>query len=424
MALAVVMPQLGESIVEATVVRYLVTKGQSVTRGQPIAEVETDKATNEVPCPADGVIDAILVPEGKLVPVGTEILRLETGASTAEAQTPDLTPEVVSPPRAATNREASSRLPSSHLADRPRASNGSMRPASPAVRRLSRLHDVSLAAISGSGRNGRVTRADVLRVIEERERTKESGPVLARSSYRAPRYTPSPNDVIEPFSSRRSFIADHMIHSLGTSAHVAAVTEIDMSAVVRARDADKKRAPAVKLTFTAYVVAAIAKALGEHPRMNATVVDRSLVLRADKNIGVAVDTAEGLVVPVIKHADRLNVLGIAHALETLSEKARVGALTPDELSGGSFSLSNPGRDGNLFGISIIRQPEVGILRIGEVVKRALVRTIGGEDAIVIRPVMYAALSYDHRVIDGAVGNAFLHRIKSILESAEAGANQG
>ncbi|MBI4814990.1 MAG: 2-oxo acid dehydrogenase subunit E2 [Deltaproteobacteria bacterium] len=420
-ALAVVMPQLGESIVEATVVRFLVEKGQAVTRGQAIAEVETDKATNEVPAPADGTVDELLVPEGKTVPVGTEILRLATQDQTAPA------PSEARAPRPAEAIEAmappSTRLPSAHLADRPRAHDGSFRGASPAVRRLSRTHDVDLSKLSGSGRNGRITRADVLAAIENgaKPAAQTAAPVeLAKSSYRPPKHAPGPNDRVEPFSKRRSFIADHMVYSLATAAHVAAVVEIDMSRVARAKEADRSAAEkqGAKLTFTAYVVAAVARALEEHPRMNATVVDRSLVLRGDKNIGVAVDTPEGLIVPVLKHADRLNVVGIAHSLAALTEKARKGALTAEDLGGGTFTISNPGRDGNLFGISIIRQPEVGILRMGEVVKRPVVRELDGEEVIVIRPIMYAALSYDHRVIDGAVGNAFLHRVRALLESAE------
>ena len=166
-----------------------------------------------------------------------------------------------------------------------------------------------------------------------------------------------------------------------------------------------------------YVVQAVARALAEYPELNATVVDRSLVLRGERNIGVAVDTEAGLVVPVVRRADELGLLGLARAIEELSARAREGKLTADDISNGTFTLSNPGRDGNLFGISIIRQPEVGILRIGSIVKRPVVREVDGEDVVVVRPIMYAALSYDHRVIDGRTGNGFLARVAALLAGA-------
>jgi 2-oxoglutarate dehydrogenase E2 component (dihydrolipoamide succinyltransferase) len=192
-----------------------------------------------------------------------------------------------------------------------------------------------------------------------------------------------------------------------------------MSRVLRARAEAKARADALgtKLSVTAYVVHAIVRALGEHPELNGCVTDDAHVIRHEKNIGVAVDAPDGLVVPVIHRADERSLLGLARAIDALADKARRGALDAADVAGGSFTVSNPGRDGNLFGISIIRQPELAILRMGEVQKRAVVRTIDGEDAIVIRPIMYAALSYDHRVIDGAKGNAFLHRVRDLLETA-------
>jgi 2-oxoglutarate dehydrogenase E2 component (dihydrolipoamide succinyltransferase) len=236
--------------------------------------------------------------------------------------------------------------------------------------------------------------------------------------YRPPHVEAGPEDRLVPFSRRRTFIAEHMVYSLGTAAHVAAVVEIDLSNVLRSKTRDQPAASqsGIKLTVTAYAVAAVARALAEHPELNASVADGALVLRGARNIGVAVDTAEGLVVPVIRRADELGLFGIARAIDALSDKARKGTLSADDLSGGTFTISNPGRDGNLFGISIIRQPEVGILRMGTITKRPVVREVDGEDAIVIRPIMFAALSYDHRVIDGRTGNAFLHRVKELLET--------
>jgi 2-oxoglutarate dehydrogenase E2 component (dihydrolipoamide succinyltransferase) len=324
------------------------------------------------------------------------------------------------------------------------------------VRRLAREHGLDVAGVVGSGRGGRVTRDDVLRHLaaplaaptpstpppvtraeqtpfetrlpmqaDLHEGTRLPVPQAAlpstppTSAYRPPAYAPLPRDEVVPFSRRRAQIADHMVYSLGTSAHVAAVAEIDMLRVTqaKAKDAPAAARAGVKLTFMPYVVQAVAQALGEHPELNATVVDRALVLRGERNVGVAVDTEAGLVVPVVRRADELGLLGLARAIEELSAKARAGKLTADDVSNGTFTLSNPGRDGNLFGISIIRQPEVGILRIGSIVKRPVVREVDGEDVVVVRPIMYAALSYDHRVIDGRTGNGFLARVAALLAGA-------
>jgi 2-oxoglutarate dehydrogenase E2 component (dihydrolipoamide succinyltransferase) len=207
-----------------------------------------------------------------------------------------------------------------------------------------------------------------------------------------------------------------MLSSIQTSAHVFALAEIDMSRVIAAKNADAPHAEkaGLKLTFMPYVIAAIARALGDHPELNASVSGDALILRAEKNIGVAVDTKEGLVVPVIRRANELGLLGIARQLAELSERAKTGKLSADDISGGSFTISNPGKDGNLVGLSIIRQPEVAILRMGSIVKRAVVREIEGEDVIVVRPMMFAALSYDHRVIDGRAGNAFLSAVSDLI----------
>lgn len=228
-------------------------------------------------------------------------------------------------------------------------------------------------------------------------------------------------DEILPFSRRRTYIAEHLAHSLATSAHVVAVAEIDMGAVMIARKSDQRLAQqrGMHLTLTAYVVSAVAHALDAFGELNAIVDKERLIMRQARNVGVAVNSDAGLMVPVIKNADELGLFGIARTLSHLAEKARSNTLNADDLSGGTFTVSNPGRDGNLFGVSIIRQPEVGILRVGSVVKRAVVQEIDGEDVITVRPMMLAALSYDHRVIDGVTGNAFLFQIRSLLESVHA-----
>ena len=219
----------------------------------------------------------------------------------------------------------------------------------------------------------------------------------------------------------RRLVAEHMVLSKRVSPHVGTVAEIDMSGVSRVRDAHKRtfeQDHGFGLSFLPFIVHATVRALREYPRLNASVLEDSIVEKKDIHIGIAVETEKGLVVPVARHADRLSLAGLAQALEDLATRARTKRLSADELKGGTFTISNPGRFGNLYGFAIINQPQVGILRMGEVVKRPVVRTLDGQDAIVIRPIMHLALSYDHRAVDGAPANGFLHRIRELLEEAE------
>jgi 2-oxoglutarate dehydrogenase E2 component (dihydrolipoamide succinyltransferase) len=219
----------------------------------------------------------------------------------------------------------------------------------------------------------------------------------------------------------RRLVAEHMVVSKRTSPHVGTVAEIDLAGVARVRDAQKnafRAAHGFALSFLPFVVHACVRALREYPALNASVLEDAIVEKKDIHVGIAVETEKGLVVPVVRHADRLSLAGLAEAVEDLASRARSKKLSPDELKGGTFTVSNPGRDGNLYGFAIIHQPQVGILRMGEVVKRPVVRSIGGEDAIAIRPIMHLALSYDHRAVDGAPANGFLHRIRELLEAAE------
>jgi len=219
----------------------------------------------------------------------------------------------------------------------------------------------------------------------------------------------------------RKLVAEHMVLSKRVSPHVGTVAEIDLAGVVAVRDQHKREfqeAHGFSLTFLPFVVHATVRALREFPRLNASVVEDAIVEKKDVHIGIAVETEKGLVVPVVRHADRLSLAGLAEAIEDISARARTKRLSADELKGGTFTVSNPGRHGNLYGFAIINQPQVGILRMGEVVKRPVVRELEGEDAIVIRPIMHLALSYDHRAVDGAPANGFLHRVRELLESAE------
>ena len=459
------MPQLGESVVEGTVVRWIAQAGQRVERDEPLVEVSTDKANTEVPSPSAGVVLELLAKEGAIVPVGAPLLRIDDAAQTsapAPQSAPSAPQSAPSAPQAA--RSAPPPAP-------PSQSSSSAGPrASPVVRNVAQEHGLDLEKVPGSGAFGRITKADVMSYLERSapQMTGEvaqpvpqtenqpplqtfpgtrsqpppapaqsqapvqslpplpapsmgPGPVmLTLRAYKAPRYTPKEGDQVVPFDQRRRLIAEHMIYSKATSPHVPCTAEVDMTALSRLRTQWKTaketqgRAP----SFLVGVCKATIQALGEMPRMNAVVQDESMILRRDINLGVAVETEKGLLVPVIRKASEKSVLGLSRALEDLAARARTSKVTADELSGGSFTVSNPGLKGNLFGAAIINQPQVGILRMGEIVKRAVVREIAGEDVIVIRQMMYLTLSYDHRVIDGVTGNTFLHRVRELLEAAQ------
>jgi 2-oxoglutarate dehydrogenase E2 component (dihydrolipoamide succinyltransferase) len=463
-ATTVTMPQLGESVVEGTVVKWLAQPGQRVERDQPLVEVATDKANTEVPSPSAGVLVEVMAQEGTVVQVGAPLARLDDAAQ-AQAQGQAGPPAYGAAPAAPAAASATAET-----------GNGHQR-ASPVVRNVAQEHGVDLERVRGSGPQGRITKADVMSYLDSGgigpaaagivnpdgsadspqpplpagaavsqpppsagfpgAPPRSSGPAtipppassipystgpvpLQLRAYRPPRYTPKEGDQVVPFDYRRRLIAEHMVYSKVTSPHVPCTAEVDMTPFARLREEWKKaketagRAP----SFLVGLCRATIQALAEFPRMNALVQDESVVIRKDINLGVAVDTDKGLLVPVIRRANEKSVLGLARALDDLAARARTGKLTADELSGGSFTVSNPGLKGNLFGASIINQPQVGILRMGEIVKRAVVREMNGEDVIVVRQMMYLTLSYDHRVIDGVTGNAFLHRVRELLEEAK------
>jgi 2-oxoglutarate dehydrogenase E2 component (dihydrolipoamide succinyltransferase) len=292
---------------------------------------------------------------------------------------------------------------------------------------------VDVASVAPTGPAGRVTRADVERKAREggppqgkaRDSAPRSEPQASEDSKRArPAYLTyqlQPGDEVIPMSPLRRLVAEHMVLSKRVSPHVGTVAEVDMGGVVRVRDAHKREfqeAHDFALSFFPFVIHATVRALREYPQLNASVLEDAIVEKRDIHVGIAVETEKGLVVPVVRHADRLSLTGIAEAVEDLASRARTKKLSPDELKGGTFTVSNPGREGNLYGFAIINQPQVGILRLGEIVKRPVVRTVAGEDAIVIRPIMHLALSSDHRAVDGAPANAFLHRVRELLEEAE------
>jgi 2-oxoglutarate dehydrogenase E2 component (dihydrolipoamide succinyltransferase) len=415
MAIEVTLPALGESVVEGTVSRWLVKEGDRVERDQPLVEVTTDKVDAEIPSPAAGVVEALLVAEGDTVAVGAVLARIAAKGDAAQT---------------AGRAAAAGRAPAAAQAPTP----------TPLARRAAAERGVELESVAGSGARGRVTRADVERATPApadkvarpaaRSATPAARPAQPAAPPLRPEEGPRPayldyqlqeGDEVIPMSPLRRLVAEHMVLSKRVSPHVGTVAEVDFAGVVRVRDAHKRafeEANGFGLSFLPFVVHAAVRALREYPRLNASVVEDAIVEKRDVHIGIAVDTEKGLVVPVVRHADRLSLAGLAQAVEDLAARARTKKLSPDELKGGTFTISNPGRHGNLYGFAIINQPQVGILRMGEIVKRPVVRSVGGDDAIVIRPIMHLALSYDHRAVDGAPANGFLHRVRELLEEAE------
>ncbi len=450
MIIDVTMPQLGESVSEGTISKWLVREGDVVKKDAPLVEIATDKADSEMPAPHGGRVVKILVAEGDVVPVKGLLCQIDDSAAGASVAPPQPS---ASPPRVsgvvaapAPRDEAPSRS----------AGGGNL--ASPTIRREALERDVNLDTVRGSGERGRITRDDVVRASEHREAPESQAvmpppappvprvappvsspaatlasvinqgggfvppvPGVGYGSFKVPPYRPTEGDKVIPFTRRRRITADHMSYSKVVSPHVVTVAEVDLHKTSRLRDANKDRykKEGSALTMLAFVVAATARALRENPELNARVLGDSTVLFKDIHLGVAVDSPEGLVVPVIRRADELGVRGVVRAVDDVAKRARNGKITIDDLTGATFSVTNPGIKGNLFGGAIINQPNAGILRMGEIQKRVVVvEGADGEDQIAIHPVMYLALSYDHRIVDGVAANSFLWRVTEILEKGE------
>jgi pyruvate/2-oxoglutarate dehydrogenase complex dihydrolipoamide acyltransferase (E2) component len=459
MAVSLVMPQLGESVVEGTLTRWLVKEGDRVSQDQPLAQISTDKVDTDIEAPAAGVIAHLIAHEGDTMPVGAELAVIETAAAEAgaaaagdggaregavaegaRAEAP--TPSAGAPPSAAPQPLARPQ-PAPVFPGRSRAEGaapaGEHPPArySPLVLKMAADFGIDLSQVRGTGLGGRVTKRDLQNYMEKGRAlgAPEAAPAPAAagggapapapaaggSVFRPPVYQVREGDRVEPFTRRRKIIAEHMVYSKTHSPHVGTVAEVDMTRVMRLRERHKDefaRREGFGLTVLPIAVAATAQALREFPGLNASVVNDALVIRRQINIGVAVDTEAGLVVPVIRDADQKSVLGIAREINTLARKALAGELSADDVTGGSFTVTNPGREGNLFGFAIINQPQVGILRMGEIKKTPVVIEVDGADTLAIRPIMYLALSYDHRVVDGVLGNRFLYRVARLLERGE------
>ena len=448
MATDVVMPQMGESIAEGTITKWLVKVGDKVERDQPLFEISTDKVDAEIPSPAAGVLTEILHQEGETVEVQKVVARIgeagAAGAAPAKAPAPAAAPAPQSaaapapapPPTAPAPAAPAAAAPSPARPAAPAAAPGSVEErvrtfSSPLVRNIAKEHGIDLRQVAGTGIHGRVTKEDILGFIAS---GKAAAPAAASpapaaaaapagkvaTGFSVPAFVQGENVTIEPMSKIRQITAAHMRYSKDTSAHVTTVFHMDFTKIANVRDRARRKfqeANGTKLTYMPFIFKAVAAALKAHPKLNAAIDGTNVVFKKDINLGMAVALDWGLLVPVIKGADNLNLVGLAKTANDLADRARSKKLGPDELKGGTFTITNPGVFGSLFGTPIINQPQVAILGIGAIEKRPVVQSdADGCDTIAIRTMSYFGITYDHRLVDGADADHFMNTVKKVLES--------
>jgi 2-oxoglutarate dehydrogenase E2 component (dihydrolipoamide succinyltransferase) len=476
MATEVVMPQMGESIAEGTITRWLVKVGDKVERDKPLFEISTDKVDAEIPSPASGTLLEIRNKEGETVPVNQVVAIIgeegEQPAAAAPAPAPaEAPPAPPAPSTEEVKKEETAREPAASgsegepkvaspepapqpaaPAPAPQAEAGSEEErlkkfSSPLVRSMAAKEGVNLEEVKGTGAQGRVTKDDLVAYLDQRKSAPAPAPAPpapapaapptpapappptaapaagqrpAPAGFHVPAYGPNENVEIEPMSKIRQITAAHMVYSKATSAHVTTVFHIDFSKVARARARAKdgfQKKEGTKLTYMPFIFKAVATALKAHKTVNASIDGTNIVYKKDINIGMAVDMpGKGLIVPVIRNADQLSLVGLAKTANDLADRARSKKLKPEETQGGTFTVTNPGVFGSLFGTPVINQPQVAILGIGTIEKRPIVvEDEDGNDAIVIKTMSYFGISYDHRLVDGADADRFMIDVKKVLE---------
>jgi len=425
----VVMPQMGESIVEGTITKWLKKPGDKVQRDEPLFEISTDKVDAEIPAPASGVLQEIKVTEGNTVQVNTVVgvIGEGNGASAPAPAKPTAAPA----PSAPSKKEAAPTpppMPAPVSSQEQEDEEADVR-SSPLVRKLAREHNVDLAKVHGSGAAGRVTKQDILDYVEHRVGTGTpagapslSSPPLARQGGEVPaRPAPAviPGDLV-PMSQMRKIIAQRMVESRRTSAHVHAMFEVDLTRIVNLRNKLKnsfEQRHGARLTFMPFFTRAAIIAIQQFPIVNASVEGESIRYHRHVNAGIAVALDWGLIVPVLKNADDLNFLGLQRGITDLGERARNKKLMPSDVEGATFTITNPGQFGAVFGLPIINQPNAAIMGVGGITKQPMVITDkDGNDSIAIRSVVHLTLGYDHRIIDGAVADQFMAVVKKTLEN--------
>jgi pyruvate dehydrogenase E2 component (dihydrolipoamide acetyltransferase) len=440
----VIMPQMGESIFEGTITKWLKKPGDKVERDEPLFEISTDKVDAEIPAPAAGVLKEIKVGEGQTVPIQTVVAVIDAdgaaGAAVpappaAKAEAPKPTAVEAKAPAAAAPTPAPAPAKPAAAAGAPAAPrrDGHRIHSSPLVRRLAREHNIDLSTLSGTGAGGRISKKDILAAIEsgggEPAAAPAAGPAAAPAApgvsgalVHAVLENAVPRERIyfgryevQPMSVMRQRIAEHMLVSKRVSPHVYSIDEADMTRIVEVRERNKgdfEKRHEAKLTFMPFFVRACIDGLRAFPTVNASVDGTNVVLHRDINVGIAVALDWGLIVPVLKGVEEKNFLGLQRAINDLAERARTKKLKPEEVQEGTFAITNPGVFGGLMGLPVINQPNVAILGIGTIQKRPVVIN----DAIAIRSMVYLTLSYDHRVVDGATAHQFMHKVKSALEN--------
>jgi pyruvate dehydrogenase E2 component (dihydrolipoamide acetyltransferase) len=470
-AVDVVMPQMGVSVSEGTITKWLKQEGEEIQSDEPLLEISTDKVDTEVPSPGSGVVQQILVQEGETVDVGTRLAVIGApGAAAAEAEAPaapEEAPEQATTEAAAEAAAVSSAESPAPAAPEPQAAPEAQPPpepeldvsgdgksfVSPVVARIASEHNVDVSQVQGTGRGGRVTKKDILAFVEGgREAAAPAEPAAAAPAAPAappppapePAPTPAPaataptapapeavgGEELEPMTAMRKGIAEHMRRSLDTSAHVTSAIEVDMSKVVALREQLKpefQKGYGVNPTYLIFVARAVVDTLKDYPWINGEIRGDKIVTRNYVNLGFAVELTDGkgLIVPVVKNAEGLNLLGMARAVTDVAERARNKQLTPDEVQGGTFTITNPGGYGTFHGTPVISQPQAAILGTYAVVKRPWVsQDEHGQDVIAIRPIMNLTLTYDHRLVDGADAARFLTTVKKRLETASFEAELG
>jgi pyruvate dehydrogenase E2 component (dihydrolipoamide acetyltransferase) len=422
----VVMPQMGESIFEGTITKWLKKTGEKVQRDEPLFEISTDKVDAEIPAPASGVLQEIKVSEGNTVQVNTVVGVIGDGsgaAASGSSKVQEAAPAASTPPA---KKEDPAPAPTAAPPSAPVAASSDEEEdsdvrSSPLVRKLAREHNVQLTDLSGTGTGGRVTKQDVLDFVERRTSAPAPSPAPARVPPPAPRQAPAavPGELV-PMSQMRKIIAQRMIESRRTSAHVHCMYEVDLTRIVKLRNKLKngfEQRYGARLTFMPFFVRGAIIALQQFPIVNSSLEGDSLRYHKHVNAGIAVALDWGLIVPVLKNADELNFLGLQRGITDLGERARSKKLLPADVEGATFTITNPGQFGAVFGLPIINQPNAAIMGVGGITKQPLVITDkDGTDSIAIRSVVHLTLGYDHRIIDGAVADQFMLLVKKSLEN--------
>jgi pyruvate dehydrogenase E2 component (dihydrolipoamide acetyltransferase) len=413
----VVMPQMGESIFEGTITKWLKKPGDKVQRDEPLFEISTDKVDAEIPAPASGVLQEIKVSEGNTVQVNTVVGVIGDGSGASASTPAKVAASAPSPAAPVPVKKEAIAPPPTPAASASEDEEDSDVRSSPLVRKLAREHNVDLAKVSGTGTGGRVTKQDVLDFVEHRTTSPAAAPTSRQASTPAPAVIPG--DLV-PMSQMRKIIAQRMIESRRTSAHVHCMFEVDMTRIVSLRNKLKngfEQRHGARLTFMPFFVRAAIIALQQYPIVNSSLEGDSIRYHKHVNAGIAVALDRGLIVPVLKNADELNFLGLQRGITDLGERARSKKLLPTDVEGATFTITNPGQFGAVFGLPIINQPNVAIMGVGGITKQPLVITDkDGTDSIAIRSVVHLTLGYDHRIIDGAVADQFMALVKKTLEN--------